>query len=151
MVSGNLRADAPHCRLDIIEKQITAAHDSASQADDLGDKDGDQISQPQADVTSLAFDGTKREYIALSGKLAYVGGRRKTSVGIDIRESRSHRRTAREAFPATVQGAVAEGSTGIDQLVAKFGMGAAHAAIQLAVLDNPAADPGTDRDIDQDP
>src|SRR5258708_13778597 len=71
-------------------------------------------------------------------------------IGRRIRIQPCHHRWSRsQRFPAAPEPARTERSSGIDDLVAKFGMSSTYAAIKVSVEDNPAANPGSNRDIDE--
>src|SRR5258708_8723314 len=71
-------------------------------------------------------------------------------IGRRIRIQPCHHRWSRsQRFPAAPEPARTERSSGIDDLVAKFGMSSIHTAIKVPVEDNPAANPGSNRDIDE--
>ena len=55
----HLSAKASHQLLHITKKKITAAHHAASQADDLGRKQGGEVSQPEAEIMRLVLDCTQ--------------------------------------------------------------------------------------------
>src|SRR5262249_1336852 len=60
-----------------------------------------------------------------------------------------HGGTSGQSFPAPIESTGAERASSVDYLMTDFRMRAVHAAIEMTVQNNPAANPSSDSDVDE--
>src|SRR5258708_22435926 len=136
-----------------VEKQGRALHQAATQDNHVRCKQIDEVGQTNPQVAGLPVNRLVSQSIALPRELADALGGEMVAlriIGRRIRIQPCHHRWSRsQRFPAAPEPARTERSSGIDDLVAKFGMSSIHTAIKVPVEDNPAANPGSNRDIDE--